>query len=178
MSIQNGDKTSFVVGFTYEFDLYFDNARIPNFFSCTIYHPFTGAQTSGSSMSYAEKLFMRSVFKIQTGEGDADDSNVDLSSGASKMLDSFFEPEKKLLPAPQAPAPQAGEDWGPDKTEALTLMMKTFIDGATDIKYLDEMWRKNVGEIDRLKRADNKGYINLLSLFKTRKTQLKEQVNG
>ena len=38
----------------------------------TIVHPVQGAQTAGSSRSYAEKLFMRSLFKLVTGEMDAD----------------------------------------------------------------------------------------------------------
>ncbi len=35
-------------------------------------HPMQGAQTSGSAASYAEKLFMRTLFKVRTGEADAD----------------------------------------------------------------------------------------------------------
>lgn len=38
----------------------------------TVPHPTQGAQTSGSALSYAEKLFMRSIMKIPTGEQDAD----------------------------------------------------------------------------------------------------------
>lgn len=38
----------------------------------TILHPAQGAQTAGSSQSYAEKIFMRQAFKIVTGEPDAD----------------------------------------------------------------------------------------------------------
>lgn len=38
----------------------------------TILAPFSDAQTAGISLSYADKAFMRSAFKIVTGEKDAD----------------------------------------------------------------------------------------------------------
>ena len=34
----------------------------------TVYLPYTGAQSSGSALSYAEKFVMRTLFKIPTGE--------------------------------------------------------------------------------------------------------------
>lgn len=44
----------------------------------TILHPAQGPQTTGSAMSYAEKLFMRTTFKVPTGEFDADSVDQDL----------------------------------------------------------------------------------------------------
>ena len=38
----------------------------------SILHPLQGAQTTGSAASYAEKIFLRTLFKIVTGEPDAD----------------------------------------------------------------------------------------------------------
>jgi hypothetical protein len=35
-------------------------------------HQMIGAQTAGSAKSYADKIFMRSFFKVPTGEGDSD----------------------------------------------------------------------------------------------------------
>mgnify|MGYP001175596862 CR=1 FL=1 len=43
-----------------------------NAIKLTISHPFQEAQTTGSSLSYAEKLLMRVLFKVVTGEKDAD----------------------------------------------------------------------------------------------------------
>ena len=41
----------------------------------TIPHPWQGAQTSAAARSYADKTFMRTLFKIPTGEPDSDDLN-------------------------------------------------------------------------------------------------------
>lgn len=41
----------------------------------SIPHPWQGAQTSGSAMSYAAKCFLRSTFALVTGEQDADASD-------------------------------------------------------------------------------------------------------
>jgi hypothetical protein len=63
---------------TYSFDLYHENGDIiKSFAAFTILHPIQGAQTAGSALSYAEKLFMRSAFKVVTGESDADASDPD-----------------------------------------------------------------------------------------------------
>lgn len=55
--------------------------------SIPIIHPLQGAQTTGSAMSYAEKLMMRTTFKIVTGEQDADavdntQDNIIVATGA------------------------------------------------------------------------------------------------
>jgi len=63
---------------TYAFDLYHEGGdHIQAFAAFTIIHPIQGAQTAGSALSYAEKLFMRSAFKVVTGESDADASDPD-----------------------------------------------------------------------------------------------------
>lgn len=63
---------------TYSFDLYHESGdMIRAFTAFTIIHPIQGAQTAGSALSYAEKLFMRSAFKVVTGEADADASDPD-----------------------------------------------------------------------------------------------------
>lgn len=48
------------------------NLADESFCTLSVQHPFQGAQTSGSSLSYAEKAFMRTAFKIVTGEPDGD----------------------------------------------------------------------------------------------------------
>lgn len=68
---RNGNQPVF--RFYYEFDM-FDNEgnSVPSFSKLSILHPLQGPQTSGSAMSYAEKLMMRTTFKVVTGEKDAD----------------------------------------------------------------------------------------------------------
>lgn len=59
--------------FTYAFDLFHESGlTCPGYAAFTVVHPIQGAQTSGSAASYAEKLFMRTTFKVVTGEEDAD----------------------------------------------------------------------------------------------------------
>lgn len=50
---------------------------IRDFTTLTIMHPIQGAQTVGSAMSYLDKVFMRQLFSVATGEkdGDADETN-------------------------------------------------------------------------------------------------------
>lgn len=61
------------IAVTYGFDLYYkDGTCLPNYSKVTVIHPIQGAQTAGSALSYAEKLLMRTMFKVVTGEEDAD----------------------------------------------------------------------------------------------------------
>ncbi len=61
---------------TYSFDLYHESGEhIQDYSKVTILHPIQGAQTAGSALSYADKCFMRTAFKIVTGEDDADATN-------------------------------------------------------------------------------------------------------
>lgn len=70
--------------YVYEFDLYSNTgAFIPMVSRLSVVHPVQGAQTSGSALSYAEKLFMRTLFKVRTGELDADSTDPKAFSDAS-----------------------------------------------------------------------------------------------
>lgn len=62
---------------TFSFRLYYkDGSVIDDFFQITIYHPLRGPQMSGSVASYADKVFMRQTYKVQTGEPDADHDGI------------------------------------------------------------------------------------------------------
>lgn len=67
----------------------------PDFRMITVHAPYVGAQTSGILESYAEKQAMRSLFKLPTGEPDADalppDSEIKNTTGAifGKSADPF-----------------------------------------------------------------------------------------
>lgn len=64
------------IAFTYHFDvIHVSGTILVDYASFTIVHPVQGAQTSGSAASYAEKLFMRTTFKLVTGEPDADSTD-------------------------------------------------------------------------------------------------------
>lgn len=78
-----------VIRFTYMFTLiHKSGVCVPAIDILSIYHGWQGAQTAGSAGSYAEKLFMRKMFKVITGENDADATDPDLSFGEpSKVND-------------------------------------------------------------------------------------------
>lgn len=69
--------------FTYLFNLFdIDDTSGVDIDGCTVLsrwpseisliHPLQDAQTTGSAMSYAEKIYLRTMFKVVTGEADAD----------------------------------------------------------------------------------------------------------
>lgn len=61
------------VRFRYEVNLFHVSGHyLSRFSTLSIVHPIQGAQTAGSALSYADKCWMRQLFKIPTGEGDAD----------------------------------------------------------------------------------------------------------
>jgi len=64
-----------VIGWRYTFSL-FDEAgnAIKDFARFTVPHDLEGPQTAGKVVSYAEKVFMRQLLKLVTGEPDADTS--------------------------------------------------------------------------------------------------------
>lgn len=48
---------------------------------------FTGAQSCGTAQSYAEKQLLRGLFKIKTGEPDADQERLDIASKGEQQTD-------------------------------------------------------------------------------------------
>lgn len=97
---------------TYNVELYDTEHNLADESFCTlsVAHPFQGAQTSGSSLSYAEKAFMRTAFKIVTGEPDGDHfakpksaypgpSGKAAAPVKTGMAEAAKQPAKKLEPA-------------------------------------------------------------------------------
>lgn len=61
------------VAYTFALDLMFeDGTCLPEYTTITVVHPIQGAQTAGSALAYGEKMMTRFVFKVVTGEQDAD----------------------------------------------------------------------------------------------------------
>ena len=70
---ENGvTKTSVWITFVYDLFLYHESGTGYGPVQRTIMVPATGPQAFGSGMSYVEKYFLRSLFKVPTGEQDAD----------------------------------------------------------------------------------------------------------
>ncbi len=95
--------------FTYCFSLFHSDGHVvPMCDVITIYHQSQGAQTSGSAASYAEKLFMRKLFKVVTGEKDADATD----SGAF---------ETKMSPIDEAVVALGVKEYEKSQTSASTI---------------------------------------------------------
>jgi hypothetical protein len=83
--IEDNDK--FVLKFTFMFTLiHRSGVVVPAADIISIYHQFQGAQTAGSAASYAEKLFMRKLFKVVTGEEDADATDPNFATAKVDMV--------------------------------------------------------------------------------------------
>ena len=131
-----------VFRYRYEFDIYDkDGNYAPCFASISILHPLQGPQTSGSAMSYAEKLMMRSVFKVVTGERDADEVDPALTNalGIRKSRAEWVEISADILD-------QLGKSKGPkdkqrvlDENKVNIVLMK---------EQVNDLWAKIVDAAD------------------------------
>jgi hypothetical protein len=148
-----------------------------DFSQISIIHPVQGAQTVGSSMSYADKVLMRQLFKVPTGEKDIDADETDnraLDLGPTKP-----EPKKvsadKPVSAPPAPkidvpidVPGEEADWS-----AVEATFKNFIGTCMTTDGLKEFWSENVKVLEGLKEGDPKMHKRVVDLFTNRKNELK-----
>lgn len=179
---------------TYEIDLMHEAGElVEGFFRATITHPLQGAQTAGSSMSYLDKLFLRTTFHIVTGEKDADATDnavFDLGpadagrgqgrgKGQAKPKGQGAEPDAFDLGGSAPPGIEAvqpaggGFDATSEDPSHFTKLSLAFIDAATTEAELTKYWTDNETTFNQLKTADPEGYKSLIAGFKIRKTQLK-----
>jgi hypothetical protein len=88
-----------------------DGTVAEDFFRLTIPAPFSDAQTAGISLSYFDKALMRSLFKVVTGEKDADHMARPRGNKASK-------PSKAEVSAANEADPLPDLDDQPDPNKA------------------------------------------------------------
>lgn len=173
--------------FHYEFDLMHTNGvRLEEFFSCTIVHPIQGAQTSGSAMSYAVKLFLRSTFAIVTGEKDADATAPGFAEEDPFGLGATTPaPAQQKAPAARSAAPlkevlekeymEAVKAIDPIAQEEHELRLKLAMDWIGACKTEQELrayWVQNEAEFKKIEAFDKKDYEKLVGAFKERKGAL------
>lgn len=194
LEVQGRSRLETAVRTTYEVDLMHESGDVvPAFFKATITHPLQGAQTAGSSMSYLDKLFLRTTFHIVTGEKDADATDnavFDLGSadagrgqgrgkGQAKPKGQGAEPDAFDLGGTATPGAEAvqpaggGFDATADDPNHFTKLSISFIDAATTEAELTKYWTDNETTFNQLKTADPEGYKSLIAGFRARKTQLK-----
>lgn len=164
---------------TYAFDLYHESGEyIDDYSKITILHPIQGAQTAGSALSYADKCFMRSAFKIVTGEDDADASNPDDLKVRAKQEPAVKEVLKafpdatitEVRPKPTEgvaadPSPLAAVVQGlnkfrhpvlkPETTDwaSASEVLRRAVETAENLEEVMALWKDNIGVIDKMEKA-------------------------
>lgn len=185
---------------TYAFDLYHESGDcIEEFSKFTILHPIQGAQTAGSALSYADKLFMRSAFKVVTGESDADASDPDdlkikdkvkQEPAVKEVMKAFpdatiTDVRPKSANAPD-PSPEVEVTERIDE-DGFNVFKHDAIDYATIAKVfarvvptaagedeLKKFWRSNVGVIERMEKEAPKLHAQVKAEFTKRRAALKK----
>lgn len=185
------------VAYTYGHDLFFKTGTcLPNYSRTTVIHPIQGAQTAGSALSYAEKLFMRSAFKVVTGEEDADSTDntkpqpvpartprLQTSVGPvaeakpatepAKIIGGIAEGGVKVTDndgVPVIEAPKEGSGWKPAAE-----VFKTFVPSCSTVAELRSFWTANSGVLDKMEKGDKPTYDEVKSVFTVRQTELKKK---
>ncbi len=140
---------------------------VPDFTRITIVHPLQGAQTVGSAMSYLEKVFMRQLFAIATGEKDSDADETDPSSllGGSTSAKAR-EPERRPEPKQEPEKPQMS-------VADIEAMFTSFLPMAENEDELKAFWSDNYPARNTLKDSDEAAYNRVLAAFSARKAQIK-----
>jgi hypothetical protein len=186
---------------TYAFDLYHESGEhIVDYSKITILHPIQGAQTAGSALSYADKCFMRSCFKIVTGEDDADASNPeDLKVRAKQepavkeVLKAF--PDATITEVREKPEQGVAADPSPlaavmrglnkfnhpliktdtsDWASVLEVLRRAVVT-ATNLEEVMALWKDNIGVIDKMEKASSELHEELrLSFSAARKKHTKK----
>ena len=162
------------VRITYEVDLmHISGCKIPIFSALTIIHPIQGAQTVGSAMSYADKIFMRQTFKVSTGEKDIDADETDNSALDIRKADferaqqeaAAFERRRAM----KVELPGEDGDW-----DALEASLKLAADVATNSAELLNGWSDNILGLEKLKDGHPEAHGRVLAHFTARKAELKK----
>ena len=120
-----------------------------------------GSQAFGAGQSYAEKQFLRSLFKIATGEG----ANIDADSHPQ-------EPLARTRSANTSPPPAVEPEQGwPDWVDGF----KNVIGGYNDSGEIDELQKRNKAKLEALRLANPSLYAEIGNAIKTRRTELSPQ---
>lgn len=146
--------------------LHESGVAIKDFARASVVHPIQGAQTVGSAMSYADKMFMRQIFSVRTGEEDADATNpADLELDKPKKAEAKGKDDFALDDKPKA-LPQ-------NDVQRVKEIFEKFLPEATTVEDLTKFWTENTDALDQIKKADPEAYKNVVEAFKVRKQQLK-----
>lgn len=137
---------------------------VEDFTTLTIIHPIQGAQTVGSAMSYLDKVFMRQLFSVATGEkdGDADETNpADIIGSEMKA------------PAKEVPAADH------EKIKQIEATFVSFAAVCENENELKDFWSENYEARNLLKEHAPEALKRVTAAFTKRKEEIKkEMTNG
>lgn len=150
--INHGNAALF--GFRFRFDLYSADGYWPNVSQLTVLHEMEGPQTTGKVVSYAEKVFLRSLLKMVTGEADADSSPT--------------RPKRSLAAAGQAKTPNPA----PEPRERDYGLIQKELKAAIDVAALDTAAKRWKPDITYAKSNDPEDYKRIMKAYTDRKQEL------
>lgn len=141
---------------TYSFHVFTESHEDYDSTKISVVMPFSDAQTTGIAMSYAEKIFMRTTFKVVTGEKDAD------SLAKPKKKWGAKEPKAEVKPGNTAPQTMTSEE------------MIAFISSCTDEMALKQWMVKTRAALAAVKAESPKKYEIIESAHRLKLKQLQE----
>ena len=134
---------------------------IPSFSRLTIIHPIQGAQTVGSAMSYLDKVFMRQLFSVATGEKDSDADETNPADIVGIGLDS---PKKEAAP-----------EINTEQTEAIFMQ---FAPGCKSLDELKDFWSENYTGRNLLKEHNPEALKRVTAAFTKRRKELEQETSN
>lgn len=174
--VYEGDSLEYL-SFTYVFDLmHKDGIDWPAAGRLSVLHPVQGAQTSGSALAYAEKMFMRQLFKVVTGEVDADASpaksvEAEAKGGRSKrpsQVKVFTDEEVKAAEAVVVNGKISSVEVAKNADRAVEIIENAFLLFLPQTKTIDELkafWVNNDDAHKTLEKADKAAYNRVRARF-------------
>lgn len=162
-----------VIQVSYQMGLMHESGEyIPDFSRLTIVHPIQGAQTVGSAVSYLDKVFMRQLFSVATGEKDSDADETDptllspVRTVPKENKPAIIEaPKENEAPQEEAPDPRAG-------ARQIEDVFISFLPTATTVEELNQFWSDNADGRDFMKKHNEEGFKRVLAAFSNRKQQI------
>lgn len=175
---------------TYKYDLYKGSSSMEDYTQMTVLLPITGAQTTGSAVSYAEKVFMRTLGCVPTGEEDAD-AQAPEPVAVPKAVEPkpiAVTPEQQQTVQP-AHDPDTGEIFGGDgeapnwtpkqiadekAVGMIEEIIKTFMPGVKTTAELTDWHAVNIAAFEKVKSLDPAANDRIKALFNDKFKELKK----
>lgn len=153
---KNKDRTYVRASFAY--DLQVGDSFIQDYMTVPIVAPLTGAQTTGTVFSYAEKVFMRVTFCVATGEEDADHGRQERDGIQDDFIPQRASPASAMQGSTEHSAQVNGsavthdEQTGEVYPDNMTEIAPQFADGLplVDTRKINQQAIKTIEEIFRV----------------------------